>query len=408
SEEALRSYRGRFVEGAVAAGVDLEIAERVFDQIKGFSGFGFPKSHAAAFGLLAYQSTWLRVHYGPEFLCALLNEQPMGFYPPDALVHEAQRRGIEVLRADVNSSSVECRVERRRTADGGDLAVRVGLGYVKGLSERDAGAAVSARERAGAYRNLGDLASRSGASRDGLEKLAWAGACAGIGAAAGESSASVGSTGDGRREPLWRLGVARGSMRQSGGEQLALPLSVPTAPALAEQTPWERVMADYGSSGMSLNEHPLELLRSILDPATVTCAQLERIADGSELVVAGLLVARQRPATAKGVMFLLIEDESGVANVIVLPPVYERHRLAVRTASLITIDGRLERRAGVINVVAASVRQLERPDAPLAEVLNLEPPSEREGGGLDEEGHERIADLDAVLPPAHSFGRRRR
>jgi error-prone DNA polymerase len=115
SDAALRAYRGRFVEGAVGEGVDREVAERVFDQIKGFSGFGFPKSHAAAFGLLAYQSTWLRVHYGPEFLCALLNEQPMGFYPPDALVHEAQRRGIEVLGVDVNASEVECRVEQ--TAD---------------------------------------------------------------------------------------------------------------------------------------------------------------------------------------------------------------------------------------------------------------------------------------------------
>ncbi|MFN8151784.1 MAG: error-prone DNA polymerase [Solirubrobacterales bacterium] len=393
SDAALRGYRGRFVEGAVSEGVEREVAERVFDQIKGFSGFGFPKSHAAAFGLLAYQSTWLRVHYGPEFLCALLNEQPMGFYPPDALVHEAQRRGIEVRGVDVGESAVECRVEAADASpEGAGLAVRIGLGYVKGLSAEDAAAVVLERERGGRYADLADLASRSGASRDGLERLAWAGACAAIGG---------GASGDGRREPLWRLGVARGSTRTRGGEQLPLPLPVPPAPALAEQTPWERVTADYAASGVSLAEHPLQLLRPDLHEGTVTCAGLERIADGSSLHVAGLLVARQRPATAKGVMFLLIEDETGVANVIVLPPVYERHRLVVRTAPLITIAGRLERREGVINVVADAVERLERPDAPLADVHSIEPDPVRETG-------KPLAELDAVLPAAHSFGRRGR
>ena len=160
-------------------------------------------------------------------------------------------------------------------------------------------------------------------------------------------------------------------------------------------------MADYGSQGMSLDEHPLELLRPDLEPGTVTCADLERVPDGTELTVAGMLVARQRPATAKGVMFLLIEDESGVVNVIVTPPVYRRHRLAVRTASLVTVSGRLERREGVINVLAGSVRRLERPDAPLAEVRNMESPPARDPGVP-------LADLDAVLPAVHSFGRRGR
>ena len=382
SEEAMQAHRERFVAGAIARGVDQATAERVFSQIHGFSGFGFPKSHAAAFGLLAYQSTWLRVHYGPEFLCSLLNEQPMGFYPPDALVHEAQRRGIEVRPPDVNASAVLCRVEAGRSGP----AVRIGLGYVKGMSERDAEVVVGERESGGAYRDLGDLASRSGAGRDGLERLAWSGACGDLGGA-----------GDRRRTPLWRLGVARGS----GGGQLALPLPMPEAPALAEQTPWERVTADYGAFGIALDEHPLELLRGGLPPETVTCEALARIRDGSELLVAGLLVARQRPATAKGVMFLLIEDETGVANVIVVPPVYERHRLTVRTASLVTVAGRLERREGVVNVVASAVRRIERPDAPLARVHSIEPDPQRETG-------RDIGDLDAVLPVAHSFGRRGR
>jgi error-prone DNA polymerase len=275
-------------------------------------------------------------------------------------------------------------------------SVRIGLGYIKGLSEADARAVVTERSQRGHYESLAELASRSGASRDGLERLAWSGACASIGLTDEELAEA-----DGRRAPLWRLGIARGAVRRREGEQLALPLSVPAAPALAEQTPGERVTADYDSSGMSLDEHPLELLRPGLSPATVTCGALERVPDGSEVVVAGLLVARQRPATANGVMFLLIEDETGVANVIVLPPVYERNRLVVRTAPLVSIDGRLERRESVINVLASSVSRLERPDAPLAEVRSIEPSPARETGG-------RVADLGAVLPAAHSFGRRGR
>ena len=159
SEAALNAYGERFVAGAIERGVDRGLAERVFEQVRGFSGFGFPKSHAAAFGLLAYQSTWLRVHYGPELLCALFNEQPMGFYPPDSLTHEAQRRGFEVRGVDVNASEVECTVEPR---EAGEPAVRFGLGYVKGIGEEEAAALVGERERGGPYRDLADLASRSG------------------------------------------------------------------------------------------------------------------------------------------------------------------------------------------------------------------------------------------------------
>ncbi|MBM3668314.1 MAG: DNA polymerase III subunit alpha, partial [Actinobacteria bacterium] len=170
SEAAILRYRRRFVEGAIERGVSREVAERVYSQIEGFSGFGFPKSHSAAFGLLAYQSTWLRVHYGPELLCALLNEQPMGFYPPDALVHEAQRRGFEILPPDVNASVLDCAVETTGAAAGeaGRPPVRIGLGYVAEVAEADAEAVVEERRRGGAYRDIRDLAARSGASRSAL------------------------------------------------------------------------------------------------------------------------------------------------------------------------------------------------------------------------------------------------
>ena len=186
SAEAIEAHHRRFVEGAIARwdDVDEELAERVFSMIVGFSGFGFPKAHGAAFGLLAYQSTWLRVHHGPEFLASLLDEQPMGFYPPDALVHEAQRRGIEVHPPDVNASAAGATV----TPDGG---VRIGLGQVLGVREDEIRALVAEREASGPFRSLEELASRAGAGRPALTKLAWAGACDALVAPAASSVARV-------------------------------------------------------------------------------------------------------------------------------------------------------------------------------------------------------------------------
>jgi error-prone DNA polymerase len=387
SDAAMAVYQERFVEGAVARGVERPLAERVFEQVRAFSGFGFPKAHAAAFGLLAYQSTWLRVHYAPEFLCALLNEQPMGFYPPDALVHDAQRRGIEVLPPHVNRSAVECRVERS--------AVRIGLGYVLGVAEQDVQALVAERVRGGEYADAGDLAARAGAARDTLERLAWAGACEGLG----------------RREALWQMGVVTPGKQVPGGVQLALPIEAPAAPPLRELTRWERLVAEYGSIRISLAEHPLALLRPDLPEEAAASPALERLQHGSRVKVAGLVVARQRPATANGVTFMLLEDEWGTINLVVTPPVYERHRLIVRTEPFVLVGGRLERRSGVINVVVDSLRALEQPDLPRATVRHIEPPPGRETGRGETGAGDRLAaaaagDLRSVLPSPHSFGRR--
>jgi error-prone DNA polymerase len=386
SEAAMHAYRERFIAGAVERGTGRAVAERVYAQIEGFSGFGFPKSHAAAFALLGYQSMWLRVHYGAEFLCSLLNEQPMGFYPPDSLVHEAQRRGIEVLGVDVNASEVECRVES-------PCAVRIGLGYIKGVAESEARALVAERERGGAYADLAELASRSGMGRDGLERLAWAGACGPV-----------------RRQELWRLGVARGAERSRGRghAQLSLPLALPPAPELRQLESWERIVADYASMGLTLGEHPIELLRAELGEGVARSDDLTRLPHRSRVTVAGLVVARQRPGTARGVVFMLLEDEVGVVNLIVSPPVYERCRVAVRAASLVRATGQLERQQGVINVVAESVERLTAPAEELADVRHIEPSVEREtgrdiGAGRREGASEELA---AVAPHAHSFGRR--
>jgi error-prone DNA polymerase len=392
SERAILAYREQFIAGARERGATAEVAERVFEQIRGFSGFGFPKAHAVAFGLLAYQSTWLRVRYGPEFLCALLNEQPMGFYPPDALVHEAQRRGIEVLPPDVNQSGVQCAAS--------STAVRIGLGYITGLEEEDAQALVAERERGGRYADLADLASRSGASDAALELLAWAGACERIG----------GRDGLRRREDLWRLGTASGAERLGESVQLSLPLSVPAAPSLRELDSWERLVADYASTGIAIEEHPMSLLRPGLERGIRTSADLDGAPNGERLEVAGMVVARQRPGTARGVVFMLLEDELGTINVVVPPPVYGRDRLTVRTASFAVVSGRLERRERVMNVVASSVRPLLAPDGVRADVKHIEPSVERETGRAGDGGRrgQDGADLAAVMPAAHSFGRRGR
>jgi error-prone DNA polymerase len=393
SEAALLAHRERFIEGAVSRGVARTVAERVFAQVEGFSGFGFPKSHACAFALLAYQSTWLRVHYGPELLCSLLNEQPMGFYPPDSLVHEAQRRGIDVLGPDVNHSQVECRVAPADRASSDPPAVRIGLGYVSGLAEEEARALVAERDRAGVYAGLAELASRSGMGRDGLERLTWARACESL-------------EGGERRRSLWRIGVARGAARRRGREQaqLSLPLPLPAAPELRSLDAWERMVADYRSTGMTLGTHPMALMRERLGKDVVTFAELNRARDGSSLEAAGMVVARQRPATARGVVFMLLEDEVGTVNVVVPPPVYERDRLAVRTASFVRIGGRLERREGVVNLVATRIESLATPHLPAAEVRQIEPPPERETER--DADRDAVAEVAAAAPAAHSWGRR--
>jgi error-prone DNA polymerase len=383
SEAAIRAYEEKFVEGAVERGAARETAERVWNQIVGFSGFGFPKAHSAAFGLLAYQSTWLRVHYHPEFLAALLNEQPMGFYPPDSLVHEAQRVGVEVRPPCVMLSGAGCMVE--------DGAVRIGLGYVNGVREQEIRALVAERESGGPWHSLGDLAARSGAFEETLGKLAWAGACDALADGREEGR---------RRQALWQLGVAVPGVQVAEGTQLALPLEPHAGPELRTLSAWERMLADYGSTGVTLREHPLELMRPGLPTDLHTSAGLETAQHGRRVRVAGLVVARQRPATAKGVTFMLLEDELGTINLIVPPPVYERFRLAVRAEPLLLAQGRLERREGTTNILVDRIERLERPDLPAAQVTHIEP---RRAWSTEQEEE---ADLRAVAPTGHSWGRR--
>jgi error-prone DNA polymerase len=376
SLEALEAHRERFVEGAAGKGVDGKVANEVYDTLVGFSGFGFPKAHAAAFGLLAYQSAWLRHHYPAEFLCGLLNEQPMGFYPPASLVRDAQRRGVEVRPPDVNLSEARCSLEACvDSTQALSHAVRVGLAYVASVGKDDAEALEAEREARGPYRDVGDLARRAQVSRDALEALVRGGGCDCFGPR--------------RRDLLWELGLATRprSVEGTRGEAKQLPLPLdPTAetPALPDLTRWERMLADYRETGLSVGTHPMTLLRPHLPEGTLASPDLNEAPHGSTVAFAGLAVARQRPATAKGIVFMLLEDEHGQVNLIVPKEVYERHRAVVRGEPLVLVRGRFERVERNRNVLVAeleSLSQLARRVAQTPEVV-------------------------AALPRAHHFGHR--
>jgi error-prone DNA polymerase len=421
SEEAIEAFRGRFVAGAVAMGVDATLANGVYDKLAGFSGFGFPKSHAAAFALLAYQSAWLRRHHPAEFLCALLNAQPMGFYPPATLVRDGQRRGVETLPPDVNLSDASCSISHshprpaaapagaspaspppgvadgalralgshastvpsgpapsatpREREGGRPGAVRVGIAYVQGVGEEEAKALVAERERGGPFRSVRELAQRTSLSERRLELLVSSGACDCLGTP--------------RRSLLWELGLVPRSQSvpgSGGGErQLALPLD-PTAetPPLPEQTVWERMLSDYRTTRLTVGVHPLALLRPHLSSRVLSTGQLESARHGQRVALAGMTVARQRPATAKGVVFMLLEDEVGMFNVIVPPTVYDSHRALVRGEPLLLVHGRFERHDRNRNVLAERLESL----GPLARRIS--------------EGE----DVFNSLPNAHHFGHR--
>ncbi len=445
SLEMIQCHRERFVEGALRhVGARRETAERVWEMVEGFAGFGFPKSHSAAFGLLAYQSTWLRVHYGAEFLCALLNEQPMGFYAPDSLVHEAENRGVTVLGLDMNASRALCEVQ-----DGG---VRLGLGYVKDVSGAEVDALVAERERGGPFRGLEDLAARAAVRRGTLEQLAWSGACDSL---IEKRDAWLGATRADRRTALWQLGMAAPAQRVGAstqepageGTQLALPLGLGEAPKLRRLGRWQRLIADYSTSGVTVGDHAMAILRERLTvTGLATSAQLARMPVG-EVAVAGLVIARQRPGTANGTMFLLFEDEYGTINLIVAKAVYERYRQLARAEPLLLARGRLERtqdtpavrslwsarsvRQGkegereareeirpVVNVIVRELAPLEQfltdgaEDAPgparSASVHRL-PSAERVDDEEEAmEGVEVGSSIRAAAPPMQSFGMGRR
>ena len=279
------------------------------------------------------------------------------------------------------------------TTDG--AAVRIGLGYVSGVRSDEVAALVAARAAGGPFRSLGDLASRAGAGRPALAQLAWAGACDSLRRQRLAAARSCGSSGSPR--PASRSRTARSSR---------CPLDLPGAPELRSLEPWEAMIADYATTGLTLGAHPMALLRPQLPAGTVSCRDLEALEHTARVRVGGLVVARQRPGTAKGIVFLLLEDEFGTINLIVPPPVYERHRLLVRSEPLMLAEGRLEKLAaagGGINVFVEDLQPLKAPQGGVAEVISLEERTRREAEATE------LADFRTVAPAVQSFasGRRR-
>ena len=355
SGDSLRAYRHRFLEGALERGVERDAAEQIFSSVEAFSGFGFPKSHSVAFALLAYQSAWLKVHFGPEYLCSLLNEQPMGFYPPDSLVQYGLRTGISVLPPTVNASKVKCTTEPAISAEDDDRgpvqpAVRMGLGYIRDLGEGEAEGLVVARDRDGHFSSVADVASRCRLSRSALEALAWSGAFRGL-------------PGGDRVSSLWTAGSAAHRTPHSAvgaAHQPPLPLPIPDPPRLDRPDGPAMVRADYESTGVSLEEHPMVLLRKTLPGQPPTLAQLRGLPDRTVAEAFGMARILQRPMTAKGTCFVLLEDQTEVLNLVIPPTLARRERLVLRTAQFLAATGKLERKGPVVNLVCTGLRSLDR------------------------------------------------
>jgi error-prone DNA polymerase len=359
SHDLIAGFWEEFRQGALARGVPEATAEKVFGQVTAFSQFGFPKSHAAAFGLLAYQSAWLRHYHPVEYYVALFNNQPMGFYSIDALGRDAMRNGIELRLPDINVSDVWCMVEPsqgsvpRGHAPGHTDALRIGLGFVRHWSEETATATVEERERHGPFKSVGDFVRRAPPQlkRTAIEALMWVGGCDGFGLT--------------RRELLWQVGLwlppnASRSGDGRGRRQLELALNHPHEHLhFGGLAAHERLLAEYATLGFSASGHPLSLVRNALPSDLTLNRDLDKLKAGTKCCVAGLVVARQRPETAKGIVFLLVEDETGMTNVIVRPDVYDRYRAAVRGEPFVLVRGKLAKDDGTVNVLAEEVRGLQ-------------------------------------------------
>jgi len=335
-------FHKKLVDGMLARGLAREFAEQVFNQIRGFGEYGFPESHAASFALLVYVSAWLKCHHPAAFTAALLGSQPMGFYAPAQLVRDARAHGVRVLPADINKSEWHATLEGGRSPDI-QPAIRLGLEQVYGLGEAEAERIVAAR-RDGPFRLPRDLARRAGLDREALLHLARAGALASLGLS--------------RRRAVWE---AMRSLDKPASRPLLEDLDdadeAEEAAGLDSMTEQEEVIADYRTGGLSLTAHPLAFERARLAARGVLeIAAANAIPEGRRISVAGIALCRQRPATAKGMIFLTIEDESGAANIVVRPDVWAAADHAARRAAVLLVEGRIQRRGAVVHVVATRLQ----------------------------------------------------
>lgn len=331
----IEKYHAKLVDGMTARGYDAAFAESIFEQVRGFSEYGFPESHAASFALLVYASSWIKQHHPAEFLAALLNSQPLGFYSASQLVQDARRHGVEVRPADVMASGWDSTLEH--SADG--PAVRLGLRQVSGMQEAAAGRIVAARTQA-PFDDAEDLARRAALDEHLMRLLAGADALASL---AGH-----------RRQQVWEAAALK-----------TVPVLLRDAPvgeAFLELPPapeGEEIVFDYASTGLTLRRHPLALLRPLLHRRRLQSAEeLQGLPDGRLVRCCGIVTLRQQPETAKGVIFVSLEDETGVVQVIVWKHVRERQRQELLRSRLLAVEGRWQREGMVCSVVAARLEDL--------------------------------------------------
>jgi len=351
----IEAFGARIVEGMLARGYPADFAERCFEQIKGFSGYGFPESHAASFALLVYASSWLKRHHPAAFAAALINSQPMGFYQPAQIVRDAGEHGVEVRAIDANHSEWDCTLE----PGAGGPALRLGFRLVKGLAQDEAERVVGSVRRSGPFRSVAALWRSAGIRADSARRLAQADAFGSMGLTRQRALWAVQALHD-ERLPLFERGAETGS--RATDAEFRLPA----------RTPVSEVHADYASAGLSLKAHPVSFIRDALEARQVahnaTLADAGASPRGKRVAVAGVVLVRQRPGTASGIVFMTIEDETGVANLIVKPRVYERYRRAARHSRVVLCRGVVERQGEVVHVLARELRSLDRLAAGLTSV----------------------------------------
>jgi error-prone DNA polymerase len=376
-------FKEKLVAGMVANGYEAEFAEQTFRQLEGFGSYGFPESHAASFALIAYASAWLKCWHPDVFCAALLNSQPMGFYAPAQIVRDARDHGVEVRPICANASRWDCTLEP--TVDETRFAVRLGLRMVKGLSNAHAAAIVTARARL-PFRTIEDLWRRARVPVAALAQIA-------------EADGFRPSLGLARREAIWAIRVLRDE---------PLPLFAAAADRKADEKPEPSialrpmaaggdVVEDYRHVGLSLRDHPVSFLREDLRRrGIVSCQAAMDARDGRWLAAAGIVLVRQRPGSAKGVMFITLEDESGIANLVVWPKVFEQFRRTILSAGMISVRGRIQREGEVVHLVAQRLTDLS---ADLAGVGKRGQPFPLPHGRGDEFRHGSATPDPRDLPP---------
>jgi error-prone DNA polymerase len=336
--------------GMVERGYDKEFAEKTFSQLEGFRSYGFPESHAASFALIAYASSWMKCWHPDVFCAALLNAQPMGFYAPAQIVRDARDHGVEVRPVCVNASRWDCTLEPTDIED--QLAVRLGLRMARGLANSHAATLLGARADR-PFVSVDDLWRRAGVPVAALVQLA-------------EADAFQPSLKLARREALWAIKALRDEplplfAAASFREKQTIAEIHEPAVVLRPMTAGGEVVEDYSHVGLTLRNHPVSFLRADLrSRRIVTCAEAMQTRDGRWLETAGLVLVRQRPGSAKGVMFITIEDETGIANLVIWPSLYEKQRRIILSAGMIGVHGRVQREGEVVHLVAQCLTDLSR------------------------------------------------